>query len=183
MSNLYKFFHWKGGFLPYFFVMLPESLRLQLDHLVAEVNPAAYIVDMRLKKGKKNILAVYIDTDEGISLSGCAAISRHIGKWLEDKDLFSFSYQLEVSSPGLDMPLRIRRQYVKNVGRVLKVKLHGGHIVKGVLLSVGEETITVHAYPEKPKGKKRNKSRKEQPETEKEIAFTDIFETRVVPSF
>ena len=181
--QLYNFFQQKGVSLPYFFAMLPDSLRTQLDRLVAEINPEAFIVDTRLKEGKRNVLAVYIDTDEGISLAACAAISRHIGTWLEDKDLFSFSYQLEVSSPGLDMPLKLRRQYLKNIGRVLKVKLHGGRIVKGILLTVAESSITVHAYPEKPKGKKVNKSKKAQPEREEEIAFVDIHETRVVPSF
>lgn len=99
-----------------------------------------FIVEIRLKGDSRNQrLQVFIDGDEGLDIDKCASISRQLGARLEEHDLFEGKYVLEVSSPGLDMPLRLSRQFRKNIGRVLKIKTSGGDKVKGELLTVSED--------------------------------------------
>ena len=99
-----------------------------------------FIVEIRSAGDPQNMrLQVYLDGDDGLGIDKCASISRQLGARLEEHDLFEAKYTLEVSSPGLDMPLKMSRQYHKNIGRVLKFKTIGGAKVKGELLGISEK--------------------------------------------
>ena len=74
----------------------------------------------RRERGRR-IIQLYVDTDEGISISQCADVSRELGAKLDGLNALSEPYELEVSSPGIDRPLTKLRQYKKNVGRKFKV--------------------------------------------------------------
>jgi ribosome maturation factor RimP len=103
-----------------------------------------FIVDVVVsaRKGPKKVLVI-VDGDEGVSIDDCAAISRALSKELEDTSVLGDeSYLLEVSTPGLDQPLKLKRQYSKNIGRRLKVKLTEGQ-EEGKLESVSENSITL----------------------------------------
>lgn len=103
--------------------------------------PEVFIVDLSLNLGQKNILAVKVDTDAGITLDTCAAISRKLGYALDTLPEMDMSYTLEVSSPGVGYPLKLRRQYVQNLGRNLKVTLEDLSKVSGKIREVLEAGV------------------------------------------
>ena len=78
-------------------------------------------------------VSVFVDSDEGLKIADCAAFSRKLGDRIEEEELFDNPYKLEVSSPGLDRPLLLVRQYKKNIGRDLKVRLNDGKEISGTL--------------------------------------------------
>ncbi len=74
----------------------------------------------------RDILELYVDTDKGITVGECAKLSRHILEMMDSSpdaaELFSDNFRLEVSSPDVSKPIRLPRQYVKNIGRKLRVR-------------------------------------------------------------
>ncbi|WP_233260801.1 ribosome maturation factor RimP, partial [Pedobacter sp. HMWF019] len=116
-----------------------------------------------------------VDGDEGISIQDCAAISRHVGFHLEEENAIEQAYNLEVSSPGVGEALKLTRQYHKNIGRDLSVKLAGGDKKEGKLLSVGENSLTIEEKV-KEKGKKVQL-------VENTIGLENITEVKVLISF
>lgn len=135
--------------------------------------PELFLVEVKMLPNNK--LIIHVDGDEGISIQDCAAISRHVGFHLEEENTIEKAYNLEVSSPGVGEPLKLQRQYLKNVGRELSVKLNGGEIKEGKLLSVEDQGITIEAKV-KEKGKKAQL-------VETSIDFSNITETKVLISF
>jgi ribosome maturation factor RimP len=96
---------------------------------------------------------ILLDKDEGITIEECASVSRRLAAVLEAEETIEGSYNLEVSSPGLDQPLKIPRQYKKNVGRDLKVTLTDGETITGKLTAAEEDYIVL--LPPAPKKKKK----------------------------
>ncbi len=70
------------------------------------------------------VLRIYIDCEDGVSLEHCTGVSREISAYLEVEDLIEHAYHLEVSSPGLERPLRNADDFRKFKGEYAKVKLH-----------------------------------------------------------
>lgn len=68
------------------------------------------------------IIQVFVDTDDGITIAECAEISRDLGAEMEALNVINEPYELEVSSPGIEKPLKMLRQYRKNVGRKFKIQ-------------------------------------------------------------
>jgi ribosome maturation factor RimP len=135
--------------------------------------PELFLVEVKMLPNNK--LIIHVDGDEGISIQDCAAISRHVGFHLEEENTIEKAYNLEVSSPGVGEPLKLKRQYEKNIGRDLSVKLAGGEIKEGELLDMNEQSITIAAKV-KEKGKKAQL-------VETSIDFDNIIETKVLISF
>lgn len=135
--------------------------------------PELFLVEVKMLPNHK--LIIHVDGDEGISIQDCAAISRHVGFHLEEENTIEKAYNLEVSSPGVGEPLKLKRQYQKNIGRDLSVKLSGGEIKEGKLLGVDEKSITIEAKV-KEKGKKAQL-------VETSVDFENIIETKVLISF
>jgi len=127
-----------------------------------------FIVEVRLHG---NRLQVFIDGDSGVSIDACADISRHLGRAIEEENLIDHAYTLEVSSPGLDMPLKLNRQFVKNTGRTLAVKMQDGTRREGRLVQVKEEGILLE--------EKRKTDRKKFILVESELPFSEIAEAKV----
>lgn len=102
-----------------------------------------FIVDVIVtsKRGPKKILII-LDGDTGITIDDCANLNRELSKELEALPALQDSYLLEVSTPGLDQPLKLKRQYRKNVGRRLNVKL-ADKAVEGKLVEVTDDRITL----------------------------------------
>lgn len=98
-------------------------------------------------------LSILVDGDDGLSIQDCAAISRHVGYILEEENVIEAAYNIEVSSPGIDSPLTLERQFNKNIGRNVVVTLVGGEKHEGTLLSYTSEGITIKESI-KEKGKK-----------------------------
>ena len=85
---------------------------------------------------------VLLDSDNGINIDECADLSRALSNVLDEVTWLEDSYLLEVSTPGLDHPLKLKRQYHKNIGRRLKVKVLEKMEV-GKLIAVADEMITL----------------------------------------
>ncbi len=133
-----------------------------------------FLVDFKISghSGAQKMI-VLLDGDKGINIDECAEISRKIGSSIEERDLIKGKYTLEVSSPGLDHPLSSKRQYVKNIGRKLKIKT-SGELIKGELLNVSENSIVL---------KKESKDKKNKDYSEVEIPFDEIEKANVLVSF
>lgn len=116
------------------------------------MTPGQFIVsaDVSARKGPKKVL-ILADADQGFNIDDCAELSRQVSKVLDDQNVIDDNYLLEVSTPGVDHPLKLKRQYVKNIGRSLKIKLQD-KTVEGKLKEVRDEVIVINE--EVKKGKK-----------------------------
>ncbi len=133
-----------------------------------------YIVEIRISASKK--IEVFLDRDEGISFQICRKVSRYIEEKIDASLEFGEKYTLEVSSPGLGSPLKLLRQYYKNVGRKVVVKTNEDTVVKGVMKEVNDDFIIVEVT----EGKKNSKKKTI---TEKKIEMNNIMETKIAVSF
>ncbi len=112
------------------------EIREKIKELLLPIVEAsgAFVVDIvvRNERGGKLIQA-FVDTDKGVTIADCAEISRELARALDRSSLIRTSYRLEVSSPGIDKPIRMLRQYQKNVGRKFKVTYQGAEPQKPLL--------------------------------------------------
>ena len=135
--------------------------------------PDLFIVSIKIVN-QANV-TVLLDGDNGLGIHDCAMVSRHVGFHLEEENAITDAYTLEVSSPGLDTPLVLDRQFQKNIDRTLAVKLISGEKIEGVLKAVADSDIILNMKI-KEKGKKiRNE--------DKTIVKSDIAEALVQVSF
>jgi len=103
-----------------------------------------FIVEVQVSPSKiRPKVTVLIDSDAGISIDECAEISRKLDDLIEADELIPHAYTLEVSSPGVDYPLAMPRQFRKNIGRTLRVVLKDGAEKKGQLKSATEEEFVL----------------------------------------
>jgi ribosome maturation factor RimP len=146
--------------------LVEKIKKLATDKLAS---PSLFIVDViaTSRKGPQKVLIV-LDGDQGVNIDDCANLSRELAKSLDELSWLDESYLLEVSTPGLDQPLVMLRQYKKNVGRGLKVKLQT-EIVEGMLSEVTDEKITL--TQEIGKGKKKETKTVDVPFSSIEKAF------------
>ena len=120
-----------------------------IESLLAS-DPSSFLVETRIMPG--NHIKVYLDGDTGITIDKCVALNRALYKQLEETNLYpDGDFSLEVSSAGLDEPLKLRRQYQKNVNRNVEVLLTDGQKFLGKLVNIGDAGITIEEY----KGKKK----------------------------
>lgn len=154
--------------------MITADTIRQLAEAHLEGTPG-FLVDVRVADG--NQIRILLDHDAATSIEDCMALHRHLESEL-DRNVEDFS--LDVSSPGLDQPLKLHRQYVKNIGRTVQVKPVDGAKVEGELVAVDEAGITV-----KIREKRRIEGRKakEWVEEEQVWPFEQIQSTKVVISF
>jgi ribosome maturation factor RimP len=111
----------------------------KLEELLAE-QPHLFIVNVKIDI--KNNIKVFLEGDTGISIGECTATNRQLYKFIEEETLFADNdFSLEVSSPGVDEPLLLERQYIKNVGRSVEVLLKDGSKIEGKLLEAKEASI------------------------------------------
>lgn len=110
-----------------------------------------FVVDITISTGNK--ILVLIDSDEGITIDRCVKVSRAIEGSLDREEE---DFELEVSSAGLSSPLKVVRQYQKNIGRNLDILLNNGDKHTGKLLKADEEAFTLEVEEMiKQEGKKR----------------------------
>lgn len=130
--------------------MKEEQVIRQLAEEAISENNSLFLVDVKVKgnPGNQKVL-VFVDGDEGISIDECSRVSRKIGAELEANDIMPGKYTLEVSSPGLEFPITLHRQYVKNIGRELEVELTNGQHTEGELLDVTKDAIVLKVKKEK----------------------------------
>ena len=111
-----------------------------------------FLVEVRVKP--TNNIKVFIDSDNGLPIEKCIQVNRVLYKKMEDMAMFpNGDFSLEVSSPGLDEPLKMFRQYKKNIGRSVEIVTKEGQRKEGKLMEVTEDGIIV----EETKGKNKKK--------------------------
>jgi ribosome maturation factor RimP len=148
-----------------------EIRKLVIENLSSD----KFVVDVLIsgKKLPKRVMII-IDGDQGVTIDDCAELSRKLSKEFDDRAYFGEdNYLLEVSTPGLDHPLKLKRQYFKNTGRNVKV-VRKENTTEGKLKEVTDEKIIL--VQETGTGKKKETK-------EIEIPFSEIEKTFVLVSF
>ncbi len=148
-----------------------------IQSLVEEkfADTALFVVDVLISSG--NHIEVEIDSPTGVTVNDCLLVSRHIEGSL-DREAEDFS--LEVASPGLDKPLRIVKQYLKNIGREVKVVTTEGVVHSGVLTQADESGFDVTTQQ---KIKLEGKGKKELVTTVDRFAYNQVKTTHIIISF
>ena len=148
-----------------------EIKKVAESHLKDESH---FVVDVVLSsRSNPKKLLVILDGDKGITIDDCADVSRELSEALDQTNLVEGAFVLEVSTPGLDQPLKTKRQYAKNIGRNVKVKTKD-KTVEGKLTAVNETQIEL--LQQTGNGKKKV-------EKSVEVLFDDIEKTFVLVSF
>lgn len=139
-------------------------------------DPAHFVVDVLTSKHKPLKITIILDGDRGITIDDCSEISRQVSADLDSMDLVPENFTLEVGTPGLDQPLKLKRQYVKNKGREVRVHRKDKTMVQGKLKEAGEETIVLET-------EEKNKDTRKKELKSTEINFNEIEKTLVMISF
>lgn len=143
---------------------------------IDELDRGLFIVEVRISAS--NVIHVELDKEEGnVAVEDCVSVSRNIEHNL-DRDAADF--ELHVSSAGLDKPLRVLPQYLKNIGRNVTVKMKDNTKEEGELIRASEQELTIR---QEKKVKLEGKKKKELVVEEKTFALTDIKDTKIVISF
>lgn len=149
-----------------------STVTQKLEAIIQD-NPTVFLVDIKIKP--TNNIKVFVDGDNGVGIDRLVSYNRQLYKQLEEMAIFpEGDFSLEVSSPGLSEPLKLHRQYVKNIDRFVEVVLLDGTQVEGKLLTVTEAEITLEE--EKGKGKKKET-------VQHIIAFSNIKTTKIQIKF
>lgn len=126
---------------------ITSTLDERIKRVVEEVltDPALFLVEVSVRgvKGSR-VIEIFVDSDNNIDIDMLASLNREISFLLETADFIEGKYRLNVSSPGLERPLVMPRQFRKNLGRQLKVKLRlpdGNKTVKGTLATINDDFV------------------------------------------
>jgi ribosome maturation factor RimP len=117
----------------------------QIEQLVDKLLlPESEYFKVQVKIKPTNNVKVYLDGDNGISIEKCVMFNRKLYKSIEETNLFpEGDFSLEVSSPGVDEPLKLKRQYAKNLGRFVEIVFVDGSKKEGKLLEVAGEDVII----------------------------------------
>ncbi|BAU86440.1 hypothetical protein SLA_5567 [Streptomyces laurentii] len=151
----------------------------QNERLRGLLEPLVHAKDLDLEEievsraGRRGLLRVIVDSDEGVELDACAELSRVISEKLDETDVMGEGeYVLEVSSPGADRPLAEHRHYVRATGRLVKLRLKEGGDLVTRILAVDDDGLDTEVP-----GVKGRKA------TARRVEFADIDKARVEIEF
>jgi len=129
-----------------------------------------FLLEINIRGSKNKVVTIYVDSGhKGVNVDECSEVSRELGFLIDAHELFTDSYRLNISSPGLSRPLSDYRQYKKNKNRKVKIKhkSNGEYLkLQGTLKEIEEDRLLV----ETDEG------------TNKEISFENIVETKIIPA-
>lgn len=118
-----------------------QETEKMLNSILAE-EPEYFLVSVRIKP--TNNIKVFIDGDNGITIEKCVRFNRKLYKLIEETGMYpEGEFSLELSSPGVDEPLKMHRQYLKNIGREVEVIFADDTRKQGKLLAVTEADIII----------------------------------------
>ena len=150
------------------------DIEQKIKSWLGEILPSmdAFFVEL-IAKGKR--LELYIDKVPSITIDELVQVSRHLEAQLDEEGSVPEDYTLNVSSPGMSNPLRVREQYIKRVGRQLKITTHSQERLEGRLIEVLDQGIRFLIEPleGKPKPGKKKKTTSEE-NSSIELKFEDI---------
>ena len=148
-----------------------ELITQKLQEFIDNENEGNEIFFVDLKISNSNNIDLFIDSFEGITIKNCREVSKYIESQLDREQE---DFQITVSSAGLDLPFRVKEQYIKTIGKQISVKTNEGNKHKGKLLSVNEEDIEIE---------EQKKIKKKIVTEIKNIRFENIKSAKVVISF
>lgn len=140
-----------------------------------EENPNLFLIDLNFSEANK--ISVVLDGDLGVNLQDCINVNRFLDNGLEGEEV---EFSIEVASAGLSSPLKLVRQYKKNIGRTLKIKTISQGDFEGVLTEADEEGATLTWSAREPKEIGKGKVTVEKT---LKISYIDIKEAVVIISF
>lgn len=148
----------------------------KISQIVEEflIDSPLFLVD--LKVSGRNQILVFLDGDKGVPISSCVQVSRHIESSL-DREVEDF--ELEVSSVGVDRPLVMPRQFIKNIGREIVFTDDAGKKIKAKLIGADQNGITIEK--EIPKKKKKETLIQEDPV--QTLSYSAVKDVKVQVSF
>lgn len=123
-----------------------ETVKEFSDPLVS--NLGYELVDVEfVKEQSEYFLKIFIDKLGGVNLEDCQLVSEKIGEKLDQIDIIDVSYYLEVSSPGLDRPIKTDKDIIRNLGKEVEINLYkaieGKKHFEGILKNYDENTVTI----------------------------------------
>jgi ribosome maturation factor RimP len=145
-----------------------EQLEEIAKQVCAEVGVSLYDFE-NLMTQKGEVISISITKIGGVTVDDCTKVNRSIGRILEEMDLIPNKYFLEVSSPGLERPLKFKKHYLSAINEKVKIQYNIDHerlIAEGILIEVNPDTVIVQIGDET-----------------KEIAFSTIRKARTVFDF
>lgn len=157
--------------------MISRTRVLELiDERFAELDNGLFLVDLTITKDN----AINIEIDKhvgGVSVKDCMAVSRNVEHNLDREEQ---DFELHVSSAGIDRPLRVLPQFIKNINRTVEVLKNDGILIEGILKEANETELTLETTRvEKIEGKKKKETIVEQIV----LPMNTIKETKIVITF
>ena len=101
---------------------ITEKVTLLIEPVLEEMDVELVDIEYLSEHGRW-VLRIYVDQEGGITLDGCARVSREIGDLIDVKDILQHEYVLEVSSPGLDRPLKKEKDFLRSFGKKVKIRM------------------------------------------------------------
>ena len=153
-----------------------KKVQALAEERIEELDKGLYIVEITISSG--NVIRIELDAEKGnVAIEDCVSVSRNVEHNLDREEQ---DFELQVSSAGLDKPLRVVKQYIKNIGEEVKVNSNETGKIEGVLKSADNNGITIEtATKERLEGKKK----KVTVVKEHHLSFEEIKETKIVISF
>ena len=108
------------------------------------IDESQFLIEVKLSTfaGPRRVMVI-LDGDKGVTIDSCTRVSRALSNALDESGLFDDNYTLEVTTSGLDHPLKLKRQYYKNVVRVFKVHTKDRGLVQGKLTEADDNRIVL----------------------------------------
>lgn len=161
---------------PSFIKMNPDTSIQAIEALINKLladTADVFLVSVKIKP--TNNIKVFLDADNGLNIDKCVKINRAMYRAIEEDNWYpDGNFSLEVSSPGLEEPLKLLRQYKKNIGRKVELVLNSEEKLDGKLLEADDTSIKVEYTTGK---------NKKAVTIIKDIAHDDIKQTTVVIAF
>lgn len=158
----------------YLCIMEKEILKQKIDNIISQ--KGFFLIELILRGDKKQrIIEIFIDGKEPVTASVCAELSRIIKDKIEEEKLIDSNYRLDVSSPGIERPLKFLEQYYKHINRNFEVHFQAGDeklMINGKLIRIEDDKLIFEV---------KSKSAKENDEYV--INFKDINKAKVLISF
>ena len=151
------------------------------DFVAGITSQSGTVFPVEIKISPANDIKVFLDADDGITIEKCTSVNKALYKYIEETGIFpDGNFSLEVSSPGVDEPLKLHRQYKKNTGRKVEVLMNDGNKIEGILLNAGDDAITIEESFDKLRMKGRGNKTTIKTTT---ILFNQIKHTTVLITF
>jgi len=153
-----------------------KIVRRLAEERIEELDNGLFIVELKISSN--NAITIELDKHEGnVAITDCMSVSRNVEHNLDREEQ---DFELSVTSAGLDKGLRVFAQYLKNIGREVKVKLNEGGKLEGLMTEATQESITIQTTrKEKIEGRKKKETIVE----DHVLPMESIKETKIVISF